>query len=100
MKSWKGWFQPHIPERVRAYFEEGLHTGAVGRIESDIFPNCANFPVEVVEHCLSVDERLYPQCEELMREIGTAVWEILKLIPAKSVLLWDIYYFRRKRKRS
>lgn len=38
-----------------------------------------NIPVEVVEHRLSEEERVCPQCGETMREIGTEVQETLKL---------------------
>ena len=56
----------------------------------DVVPD--NIPVEVVEHRLSEEERICPQCGELMREIGTEVQETLKFIPAKAVLQRDIYY--------
>ena len=56
----------------------------------DVAPD--NIPVEVVEHRLSDEERVYPQCGELMREIGTEARETLKLIPAKAILRRDIYY--------
>ena len=47
----------------------------------DVAPD--NIPVEVVEHRLSEEERVCPQCGELMQEIGTEVRETLQLIPAK-----------------
>ena len=56
----------------------------------DVAPD--NIPVEVVEHRLSEEERVCPQCGELMREIGTEARETLKLIPAKAILRRDIYY--------
>lgn len=51
-----------------------------------------NIPVEVVEHRLSEEERVCPQCGEPMREIGTEVRKTLKLIPAKAILRRDVYY--------
>lgn len=56
----------------------------------DVVPD--NIPVEVVEHRLSEEERVCPQCGEVMREIGTEVRETLKLIPAKAILHRDVYY--------
>jgi len=56
----------------------------------DVAPD--NIPVEVVEHRLSEEERVCPQCGEVMREIGTEVRETLKLIPAKAILRRDVYY--------
>ena len=56
----------------------------------DVVPD--NIPVEVVEHRLSEEERVCPQCGEVMREIGTEVRETLKLIPAKAILRRDVYY--------
>lgn len=51
-----------------------------------------NIPVEVVEHHLSEDEQVCPQCGEVMQGIGTEVRETLKLIPAKAILRRDVYY--------
>ena len=45
-----------------------------------------------MEHRLSEEDRVCPQCGELMREIGTEVRETLKLIPAKAILRRDVYY--------
>ena len=56
----------------------------------DVVPE--TIPVEVVEHRLSEEERVCPQCGERMREIGTEVRETLKLIPAKAILRRDVYY--------
>ena len=60
-----------------------------GRVK-DVAPD--NIPVEVVEHRLPEEDRVCPQCGERMREIGTEVWETLKLIPAKAILRRDVYY--------
>ena len=53
-----------------------------------------NIPVEVVEHRLSEEERVCPQCGERMREIGTEVRETLKLIRLAitnfCVMIWAI----------
>ena len=56
----------------------------------DVVPE--TIPVEGVEHRLSEEERVCPQCGELMREIGTEVRETLKLILAKAILRRDVYY--------
>ena len=56
----------------------------------DVVPD--NIPVEVVEHSLTEEEWVCPQCGEPMREIGTEVRETLKLIPAKAILRRDVYY--------
>ena len=66
------------------------HTRKQSGSVKDAVPD--NIPVEVVEHRLSEEERVCPQCGELMREIGTEVREILKLIPAKAILRRDVYY--------
>ena len=66
------------------------HTRKQSGSVKDVVPD--NIPVEVVEHRLSEEERVCPQCGELMREIGTEVREVLKLIPAKAILRRDIYY--------
>ena len=66
------------------------HTRKQSGSVKDVVPD--NIPVEVVEHRLSEEERVCPQCGELMQEIGTEVRETLKLIPAKAMLRRDVYY--------
>ena len=56
----------------------------------DILPE--NAEEEVVEHRLSEEERLCPECGELMVEIGKEVVETVKVIPAQYILRKDIYY--------
>lgn len=56
----------------------------------DILPD--NIEVVAVEHGLSEEERICPQCGEVMEPIGTEVRNRLKLIPAKAVLYQEIYY--------
>lgn len=56
----------------------------------DILPE--NAKEEVVEHRLSEEERLCPECGELMEEIGKEVVETVKVIPAQYILRKDIYY--------
>ena len=55
----------------------------------DIFPENA----EVVEtrHTLSEEERICPQCGEVMQPIGTEVQEKIEIIPARIILRRDIY---------
>jgi len=66
------------------------HTRKKSGSVKDVVPD--SIPVEVVEHRLSEEERVCPQCGELMGEIGREIRETLKLIPAKAVLQRDIYY--------
>ena len=66
------------------------HTRKQSGSVKDVVPD--NIPVEVVEHCLSEEERVCPQCGELMREIGSEVRETLVFVPAKAVLRKDVYY--------
>lgn len=56
----------------------------------DILPE--NAKEEVVEHRLSEEERICPECGELMVEIGKEVVETVKVIPAQYILRKDIYY--------
>ncbi len=56
----------------------------------DVLP--ANTEVEVVEHRLSEEERICPQCGDAMREIGTETVETIKFYPARAVLVRDVYY--------
>ena len=56
----------------------------------DILPE--NIQEEVVEHRLSEEERVCPQCGETMEEIGSEVVETLKIIPAQAILVKDVYY--------
>ena len=56
----------------------------------DILPE--NAKEEVVEHRLSEEERICPECGELMVEIGKEVVETVKVIPAQYILRKDVYY--------
>ena len=47
------------------------HTRKQSGSVKDVVPD--NIPVEVVEHRLAGEDRVCPQCGELMREIGTEV---------------------------
>ena len=77
------------PERETTT-QVAAHTRKRSGSVKDVVPD--NIPVEIVEHRLSEEERICPQCGEMMREIGTEVRETLKLIPAKAILRRDIYY--------
>ena len=55
----------------------------------DILPE--NVEVVEVEHTLPEEERLCPQCGEVMEPIGTEVREKIQIIPAKVILHRDIY---------
>lgn len=59
------------------------HTRKQPGSAKDVVPE--DIPVEVIEHRLSDEERVCPQCGEEMRET-------LVLIPAKAVLWRDVYY--------
>lgn len=56
----------------------------------DVLP--ANTEVEVIEHRLSDEERICPQCGDTMLEIGTETVETIKFYPARAVLVRDVYY--------
>lgn len=56
----------------------------------DIVPE--DIPVETVEHGLSEEERVCPQCGEEMQVIGKEVKETLVFKPAEAYLRRDIYY--------
>lgn len=49
-------------------------------------------PVEVVEHRLPEEEQICPQCGERLHVIGKNEREVLKLIPAKAVIVRHIQY--------
>ena len=51
-----------------------------------------NVPVEVVEHRLSEEELVCPNCGETMTEIGKEVRRRLKLEPPKVIVVEDRYY--------
>ena len=55
----------------------------------DILPE--NVEVVEVEHTLSEEERLCPECGELMQPIGTEIQEKIQIIPAKVILHRDVY---------
>ena len=79
-----------VPPGPQKTTQVAAHTRKRSGSVKDVVPD--NIPMEVVEHRLSDEERMCPQCGELMREIGTEVWETLKLIPAKAILRRDVYY--------
>ena len=69
---------------VRAH--ERKKSGSV----KDIVPE--DIPVETVEHGLSEEERVCPQCGEEMQVIGKEVKKTLVFKPAEAYLRSDIYY--------
>ena len=78
------------PPGVQKTTQVAAHTRKQSGSVKDVVPD--NIPVEIVQHRLLEEERVCPQCGELMREIGTEVRETLKLIPAKAILRRDVYY--------
>ena len=77
--------EPEAPVvEVRAH--ERKKSGAV----KDILP--ADVPVETVEHHLTDEERICPQCGGEMQPIGKEVKETLVFKPAEAYLRRDIYY--------
>lgn len=70
---------------VSAYKRHKKHEYTLENLPEDI-------PVEVVEHKLSEEERVCPECGDVMSEIGKEVTRKLKLIPAKAVIIEDWYY--------
>ena len=55
----------------------------------DIVPK--NITVEEVRHELPEEERVCPQCGDIMEPIGTEAVETLELIPARAVIHRDVY---------
>jgi len=51
-----------------------------------------DLPVETIEHRLTEEERLCPQCGEQMQEIGKEVHRHLKIIPAQVSIIEDVVY--------
>ena len=56
----------------------------------DVVPK--NLPVEVVEHSLSKEETVCPQCGDRMAVIGKEVRETLVFKPAEAYIRQDVYY--------
>ena len=55
----------------------------------DILPE--NVEIVEVEHMLLEEERLCPECGEVMQPIGSEVQEKIQIIPAKIILHRDVY---------
>ena len=55
----------------------------------DVVPK--NITVEEVRHELPEEERVCPQCGDIMEPIGTEAVETLELIPARAVIHRDVY---------
>lgn len=77
---------PGVPKSTQVAAHTRKRSGSV----KDVVPD--NIPVEVVEHRLSEEERVCPQCGEIMQEIGIEVRETLVFVPAKAVVRQDVYY--------
>ena len=56
----------------------------------DVVPK--NLPVEVVDHNLSEEEQICPQCGDQMAVIGKEVRETLVFKPAEAYIRQDVYY--------
>ena len=80
---------PPGPQKAKTT-QVAAHTRKQSGNVKDVVPD--NIPVEMDKHRLNEDERVCPQCDKVMREIGTEVRETLKLIPAKAILRRDVYY--------
>ena len=78
---------PSGPKKVT---HVAAHTRKQSGSVRDVVPE--DIPVEVVEHRLSEEDRVCPQCGETMQEIGKEVRETLVLKPAEAVLRQDVYY--------
>ena len=78
-----------VPEqagtKVRAYTRKRR----CGSIE-DVIPE--GLPVEKVEHRLSEEERVCPECGEVIEEIGKEVRRTLKIVPPQYSIIEDITY--------
>lgn len=70
---------------VAAHTRKAHADRTVDRLPEDI-------PVEVVEHRLSEEERICPECGTTMVEIGKDVRRTLKIIPAQVSIQEDVYY--------
>jgi len=51
-----------------------------------------DLPIETVEHRLSEEELVCPQCGEQIREIGKEIHRRLKIVPAQVSIIEDIVY--------
>jgi len=78
------------PSGPKTVTHVAAHTRKQSGSVRDVVPD--NIPVEVVEHRLSEEDRVCPQCGETMQEIGKEVRETLVLKPAEAVLRQDVYY--------
>lgn len=56
----------------------------------DILPD--NIQTEVIRHEIPEEERVCPECGDIMQEIGKEVRRTLKIIPAQAVLLEEWFY--------
>jgi len=50
----------------------------------------SGLPVERIEHELAPEDRICPECGEVMKDIGVHVHKSLKMIPAKLVVVEDV----------
>ena len=81
----------HIDEAAKAEksvvreHERKKRSGSV----RDVVPK--NITVEEVRHELPEEERVCPQCGNIMEPIGTEAVETLELIPARAVIHRDVY---------
>ena len=56
-----------------------------GKREQDL----SGLPAERIEHELSPEERICPECGDVMKDIGVHIRRSLKLIPAKIIVVED-----------
>jgi len=60
------------------------------RLINDKLPE--DLPVEIIEHTLPPEERICPECGEILDPIGKEERKVLKLIPASAIIEKHVYY--------
>lgn len=78
-----------VPEQAGTKVKAYTRKRRCGSIE-DVIPE--GLPVKKVEHRLSEEERVCPECGEIMEEIGKEVRRTLKIVPAQYSIIEDITY--------
>ena len=78
-----------VPEQAGTKVKAYTRKRRRGSIE-DVIPE--GLPVEKVEHRLSEEERVCPECGEIMEEIGKEVRRTLKIVPPQFSIIEDITY--------